>query len=449
MALPPPRAGNLERLAMYLDQGDDAIAASLLDLEARGQLMQLHKVGALKPIASTAPLICPACETFPARIVGPGEAQCPACGQVSGQPEDRLRLRPDAAWVRKRIAQALGIVGFAHQVIIAGRVWWLGDVGRGCQSRRVLSGLRLGAVDVQRELHAVWTALSVPRPGALEQAAQRGNKAAIAQRQELADAGVDWNRIVQASGNLQAFRVRQVSGKLYSEVERLAAGTGNLPVPRATQSITKALKEATNAKLTDQPTIKLLEQLKAAVTPAPGKTVDNSYSALRRLRSDLGDLVQDYYRSSNAITGSKGVGILQCLREAVESDMDAFAQRSGNRALTNAWRRADRFYRDRVVPYKDRQLASAMKDAHADEVYGKFIQTGKASARGTSTTPWTAKGRPRCATGWWQTQWRRRSTTRVRCSARPSLRGRWRKWATRRAWCSAARRSRRSKASPS
>ncbi|WP_342316409.1 hypothetical protein [Lysobacter sp. FW306-1B-D06B] len=29
------------------------------------------------------------------------------------------------------------------------------------------------------------------------------------------------------------------------------------------------------------------------------------------------------------------------------------------------------------MPYKDRQLANAMKDAHADEVYGKFNQAGK------------------------------------------------------------------------
>ena len=57
---------------MYLDQGDDAIAASLLDLEARGQLMQLHKVGALKPIASTAPLICRRAKPFPRASSGRG-----------------------------------------------------------------------------------------------------------------------------------------------------------------------------------------------------------------------------------------------------------------------------------------------------------------------------------------------------------------------------------------
>ena len=70
----------------------------------------------------------------------------------------------------------------------------------------------------------------------LDKAADRGNKAAIALKQELADAGDDWNRTVQASGNLQAFRVRQVSDRLYGNVERLAAAThmaeGRKPRPR-------------------------------------------------------------------------------------------------------------------------------------------------------------------------------------------------------------------------
>ena len=153
--------------------------------------------------------------------------------------------------------------------------------------------------------------------------------------------------------------------------------SGSIGVPQTGQAVRKALKEASAAKLPDKPTIKLLSELKESLVPSGAQPANNTYSAMRQLRSDLGDLITDYYKGSNTLTGSKGVGILQQVRSAVESDMDAFASRSNNPALTNAWRKADQFCKERVVPFKDRQLANAMKDAHADEIYTKFVQAGK------------------------------------------------------------------------
>ncbi|WP_333679854.1 hypothetical protein [Dyella sp.] len=228
----------------------------------------------------------------------------------------------------------------------------------------------------------------------VEKAAADGNKVAIALKNELANAGDDWNKIVQASGNLQAFRTKQIADKLYGQVEQMAANAGNVPAFGTIRAIDEALAEATSSKLPDDSIISMLRKLKESMA---GKKVDitdpvmigsgeatqtvrmpdTDFSSMRKLRSDLGDMISDYYKGANAVTGSKGVGLLQRVRSGVEQDMQDFALNSGRDDLASAWRRADRFYRERVVPYKDRSLATALKDAPADEVFGRFIQAGK------------------------------------------------------------------------
>lgn len=208
----------------------------------------------------------------------------------------------------------------------------------------------------------------------IDAAASKGNKVAIALQNEIANSGDDWNKIVQTSGNVQAFRSKLIADKLYGKVETLANQAGDVPLNNTFQAAQAARKAVEASPLPDQSVLNLLNKIEEGITK-PG--VDASFTGARRLRSDLGDLINDYYKGANAVTGSKGAGVLQQVKSAVEQDMQDFAVNSGNRDLATAWKRADRFYRESVVPYKDRMLASALKDAPADEVYGKFVQAGK------------------------------------------------------------------------
>jgi hypothetical protein len=113
---------------------------------------------------------------------------------------------------------------------------------------------------------------------------------------------------------------------------------------------------------------------------APGEGVSkpdagNTFSAMRALRSDLGDIIDGYYKGANAAVGGKGVGSLQAVRNALDSDMQTFATSRGD-DLANAWRKADAYYRNAVVPFKDRALAQALKSDTPDEIYSKFIKHG-------------------------------------------------------------------------
>ena len=63
----------------------------------------------------------------------------------------------DGDWLRRRIAQALGLAEGPAWALVPGRVWRLGDVGRAGRRRRVLFGKRLGEVAVQRALLSLWS----------------------------------------------------------------------------------------------------------------------------------------------------------------------------------------------------------------------------------------------------------------------------------------------------
>jgi hypothetical protein len=56
--------------------------------------------------------------------------------------------------------------------------------------------------------------------------------------------------------------------------------------------------------------------------------------------------------------------------------MDAFAQNNGG-DLAQAWKRADSFYKNAIVPFKDRTLAQSLKSDLPDEIYSKFIKVSR------------------------------------------------------------------------
>lgn len=108
-----------------------------------------------------------------------------------------------------------------------------------------------------------------------------------------------------------------------------------------------------------------------------GNKLTNTFSELRELRSDLGAVISGEYQGTTAITGSKLSRVFNTVQSALEEDLKDYALKSGNERIAKAWRRADTFYKTSVVPFKDRALANAYSSAHPDEIYGKFIQTGK------------------------------------------------------------------------
>jgi hypothetical protein len=145
----------LELLAACLEQGRTAIALTLADGVEREHLERLQQLGAMMQSRAEA-IICPCCEARSVRVMSAGSAFCSDCGQVNLRPQDLQRLTPDGDWLRRRIAQALDLAGESAWVMLPGRVWRIGDIGRASGRHRVLYGQQLADVMVQRALLTMW-----------------------------------------------------------------------------------------------------------------------------------------------------------------------------------------------------------------------------------------------------------------------------------------------------
>ena len=145
-------------LVSCLEQGRTAIAPTLADAGQRRRIEQLKHVGALAETRARA-VICPRCEAHSVRVLAVGKAVCSECGPVTLQPEHMQRLTPDGNWLRRRMAQALGLAAGPPWPVVSGQVWRLGDIGHASARRRILYGERLARPEILRALHTVWPSL--------------------------------------------------------------------------------------------------------------------------------------------------------------------------------------------------------------------------------------------------------------------------------------------------
>lgn len=183
------------------------------------------------------------------------------------------------------------------------------------------------------------------------------------------DGGGDWTKTVQASLRSQAKKVRGNASRLYDRVNALADPKGVI-TPKAMNAKATSLLNQELAKpeaYQDKSLIKILE--KYSTDP------QMNFSGLRQLRSDIGSEIDDYYKGVNGLVGKKGVDKLQQIKNALESDLEKTAT-TGGPELKAAWKKADTYYRQRVVPFKDSALAKAAKTDTPDEIYKTFIKRG-------------------------------------------------------------------------
>lgn len=207
---------------------------------------------------------------------------------------------------------------------------------------------------------------------------RRGNAAQML-LEDIADAGEDWNKILKTSGNVKLMNNKLKADLLYDKVERLAEPLGELKFQGALDTLDKKIKELSVTPKTNAAEIKILEDLKADLRSPL------SFRNARRVRSQLGDKITNYTSGPNALIARQGVDALMDAQEALRGDLKRFATSQGPE-LKAAWNEADKFYKESIVPLKDRQLARALKtESNPDEIARMFIKTGgEAGGLGTA-----------------------------------------------------------------
>ncbi len=219
------------------------------------------------------------------------------------------------------------------------------------------------------------------------------SKEAIALREEMKNAGDDWNRIAQTSQNVKLFRAKLIADKKYQQVEEAANQYGVIDTSKIISKIDDAMSLENKAVLKNDNLLGTLQKIKNGLSPIKNATAaaddaipaqgrQLNYSELRRFRSDLSDVISDYFSGNNAAIGKKGVGVLESLKGEIDNTLNKFAQSNGPH-LKTLWQNADHFYRSAVAPAKDRLLAKSLTEADPDTIYSKWIMQGDKKDRAT------------------------------------------------------------------
>ncbi|NLT67267.1 MAG: hypothetical protein GXX84_11755, partial [Acidobacteria bacterium] len=232
-------------------------------------------------------------------------------------------------------------------------------------------------------------------------AAEAGDQSAQDLVLRLQAAGDDPARVLQASIGLSNWRTREVARQLYDNVQKLVEThkLGNVPLTNTEAVVAEALAEAQKSKLPNDHLIRILSRIHKNIRPAPKggpidmgmldvhgrpimreapvKEVDNSYGAIRQLRSDLDDEIRLYMSGDNALIGQKGVRQLERVRNALEKDLYDVAAKSKVPEIEVAARAADSYYKSNRVRFKDAMLAEAATTTEPDQIFQRFIKAGK------------------------------------------------------------------------
>lgn len=160
----------------------------------------------------------------------------------------------------------------------------------------------------------------------------------------------------------------------YDLVGQLSEGKGNVPLDQTLKAIQNAKASEASAVVPDQGLVGLLDKMETRLTD-PKSGVDLSYTGVRGLRSDLGNMISDYYKGTNAATGSKGVQVLQGVKGALENDLANFTNQNGP-DIANAAKQADSIYKSQVVPFKDQVVRTALKNSEPDQIYKAIVAQG-------------------------------------------------------------------------
>lgn len=199
----------------------------------------------------------------------------------------------------------------------------------------------------------------------------------------------EYKKILQSSLNLEFYGKKLASDADYDLVREVMARHGEISegLTPLRKAIDKLLKEE-EASLVDNPELQRkliqfrdrlaerteaagLERARAAGKPEP-KPV--TYDDLLRLRSMLGDKIDDFYKGRTAVTGTTEARAWQELKDATSDSMrEAAEQVDGARQLQ---RIADRNYKINIAPYKDDLLAAAMKTDEPDQILQIFSALG-------------------------------------------------------------------------
>jgi len=194
------------------------------------------------------------------------------------------------------------------------------------------------------------------------QQSEAAGKSAEALIGRLAPQIDDVGREIQGSLTRRTEALQKAAGVRYDRASKAADPLGEVPMNNLRSAADRLLDQAKQDVVPDQALINRLEKItKAANAP--------SFSVARQYRSGLGDEI----RKLESAMDMKGARPLQQIKSALEKDLGQFADNAGGE-VAKRWKSADRFFRERVIPQRERDIVRAARNNSPDEVFRQFVK---------------------------------------------------------------------------
>ena len=179
---------------------------------------------------------------------------------------------------------------------------------------------------------------------------------------KIQDVGEDIKFSLTAKGQ----KLKRTSDKLYDRVEKLSGSAATTPSKTITQT-DKVIKDLTESDVPSEGAETFFKKLKTNL-----ETGDKTFTSLRKTRSSLGKEAEKY-----KINDPNRARLLRSLQSSIEKDMDDLIAKSeqGNQ-LQSAYKRANKFYREKVIPAREVSKKAA-RQTETDQLYSQFIKAGK------------------------------------------------------------------------
>lgn len=188
------------------------------------------------------------------------------------------------------------------------------------------------------------------------------------------EAGADARRVMQASGNLKWLRMKVSSDQLFDDVERLA-GNADIAPSQTLQALDRAETQADKVVDVDRETLNLISRWRTRLATEAGEGGEelppNTYMRMREFLTDIRGRIDNATQNGTTPAGQLW---LKDIARGVQDDMDQFA--ATRPKLKAANERANAFYRDRVLPFQQSEMARALRSDNPDDVYAAFIRAG-------------------------------------------------------------------------
>lgn len=192
----------------------------------------------------------------------------------------------------------------------------------------------------------------------------RASKALVNKYGQFEDVG----EVVQDSLKTANKKAKQAASKLFDEVESLSTGD-KFNIQKTKDSAYELFGKELELpdEFMDENLIKLIDKI---------DSVDSlNFGAARKLRSRIGSIVRQ--AEKKAVQGGENdeyVAGLKRLYSSLEEDMTDFAERQGGE-LKNKYRQAQEFFKEEVVPFKNKDIRKVGTDDYdTDKLVGFFIK---------------------------------------------------------------------------